>query len=165
MDSSAASPFPADTTLSLAIHVDDSMLGQQHETAASSRVRHVAPLSSASYKVQKKAYKCKFCARTFKSPQALGGHQKAHRDLREALDNPPHLDWSTARPNHPLARSTPPPFPRQTGTSRGLAPVDLSSSTPVVDGYRGTGDGGQPGGLREVNQEETADGIDLTLKL
>ncbi|PWA92320.1 Zinc finger, C2H2 [Artemisia annua] len=31
-----------------------------------------------------KAYTCKFCKRKFNSPQALGGHQNAHRREREA---------------------------------------------------------------------------------
>lgn len=57
---------------------------------------------------------------------------------------------------------------QQTGT--GLAPAQPSSavSARVAGGYRGTGDGSHRGhqqGVREVDQEETADGIDLTLRL
>nr|XP_020186586.1 zinc finger protein KNUCKLES-like [Aegilops tauschii subsp. strangulata] len=67
---------------------------------------------------------------------------------------------------YPSAPFVPPSL--QTGT--GLAPTQPSPSLSVrvAGGYRGTGDGGHRGhqqGVREVDQEETADGIDLTLRL
>ena len=64
----------------------------------------------------------------------------------------------------------PPSLQWQWQTGTGFAPFQPSSavSARVAGGYRGTGDGGHRGhqqGVRDVDQEETADGIDLTLRL
>ncbi|KAM0901880.1 hypothetical protein ACQ4PT_019665 [Festuca glaucescens] len=137
MGSSSAPLFTVDTSLSLGMRVEGSMLGQQHESVMSSGGRHGVPPTSAPYNVQKMSYRCKFCLRTFKCPRGLGRHQKAHRDLREALywrsstyaaslhraslEAEQFTAWRIHY-YHPFARSVPRSFPWPTGTG-GLAPV------------------------------------------
>jgi hypothetical protein len=180
MASSSTPLFAVDTSLSLGMRVEGSMLEQQHESTMSSGGRHGVPPTLAPYKVQKMPYRCKFCLRTFKCPRGLGGHQKAHRDLRDALywrsssyaanlhraslEEEQFTAWRIHY-YHPFGRSVPPSFPWQTGTGS-PAPMQLPSSEPAVHRYGGTGDEGRHlGRLHEVNQKETDDGIDLSLKL
>ncbi|KAM3259647.1 hypothetical protein ACQJBY_051114 [Aegilops geniculata] len=71
---------------------------------------------------------------------------------------------------YPSVHFVPPSLQWQWQTGTGLAPIEPSFavSARVAGRYRGTGDQGHRGhqqGVREVDQEETADGIDLTLRL
>ncbi|KAM0873598.1 hypothetical protein ACQ4PT_037966 [Festuca glaucescens] len=80
---------------SLAIRDDGNMLPQQ-KSPASSR----APPSASP------EFKCKHCPRTFASARALGGHQKAHRNLHQVIQNPiqkEHRRLAPAGP-HPQVR-------------------------------------------------------------
>ena len=184
---STSSTFPVDTSLSLAIRVGDEKLGHKNPTASS----HTP--SSASKRVQEVSlpptFTCKFCPCSFGTARALGGHQKAHITLQRTRRNSrkPHMSrrpaWYSvasalrtaclhARPfdawHTHYDHSVPLSFPWQTGTGPGgLAPAQLSSAA-QGNGYGGNGEGGHLGrqqGMSEVNQEETTNGIDLTLKL
>ncbi|KAM0873596.1 hypothetical protein ACQ4PT_037964 [Festuca glaucescens] len=130
-------------------------------------VQQKSPASSRSGPSASPEFKCKYCPRTFPSARALGGHQKAHRNLHQVRQNPiqkehrrlapagpqPQLfnSYRTRMHNFPSsARSGVVPF--FAGTA-GLAPAQPSSAA--------TGGGGHVGGSshvgisRPVNQMET----------
>jgi hypothetical protein len=47
-----------------------------------------SPASSRSPRSASPEFKCKYCPRTFPSARALGGHQKAHRNLHQVSQIP-----------------------------------------------------------------------------
>ncbi|KAM3213779.1 hypothetical protein ACQJBY_066289 [Aegilops geniculata] len=184
---STSSTFPVDLSLSLAIRVEDDKLGHKTPTASS----HT--LSSASKRVQEVSlppmFNCKFCPRSFGTARALGGHQKAHSTIQHARRNSRKAHMSRRPAWYSVASalrsaclharpfdawrihydpSVPLSFPWQTGTGPGgLAPAQPSSAV-LGNGYGGNGVGrlhGRKEGMSILNQEETPNGIDLTLKL
>ena len=127
--------------------------------------------------------------RSFRTARALGGHQKAHTTLQRARRNSRKAHMSRRPAWYSVASalrsaylhawpfdawhihydpSVPLSFPWQTGTGpRGLAPAQPSSAV-LGNGYGRNGVGrlrGRKKGMSIVNQEETPNGIDLTLKL
>ncbi|KAM0918759.1 hypothetical protein ACQ4PT_008659 [Festuca glaucescens] len=178
---STASAFPANMSQSLAI-------------PTSTRLPPLASENKAQEVGVQGAFKCKFCPRAFKSARALSGHQKAHRLLRTSQEKKkttankrchpvclwspsdiwpcsyatalrsaclrawPFEDWSS---HYDLSvRPVPPSFPWQTGTNTGsLAAAPAAGGTGAEVRLPRLQD------VREVSQEEPADGIDLTLKL
>ncbi|CAM0950687.1 unnamed protein product [Alopecurus aequalis] len=136
-------------------------------------------------------FKCMHCSRTFKTAQARGWHVKATGGLAPAQPSSAangylgtvgggHLaslhrevnQGETAHRIHyfPSLRSSAGPlFLSQTGSGTSSLPQPLFAAPALVaEGNGGTGDGVHLGGQQDmpaVNQEETADGIDLTLRL
>jgi hypothetical protein len=179
---STASAYPANMSQSLAI-------------PTSTRVPPSSSKNKAQEVGVQGAFKCKLCPRAFKSARARGSHQKAHRQqptshknkkktaaskgrrhvcvwspsgiwpcsyataLRSAcLRAWPFEDWSS---HYDLSvRPMTPSFPWQRGTSTGsLAAAPAAGRTRTEVRLLRLQD------VREVGQEEPADGIDLTLKL
>ncbi|KAE8783812.1 hypothetical protein D1007_42692 [Hordeum vulgare] len=185
---STSSNFLVDPSLSRAIRVDKEKLGHKTPTASS----HTP--SSATKREQEVSlpatFKCKLCPRAFNSARALGGHQKAHSTLLRPLrDNqkahmrrrPSWCSVATALRSACLhARpfdawhihydpSVPFSFRWETGTGPAGGPARAQPSSAVLaDEYGENGEGallGRQQAMSEVDQEETPNGIDLTLKL
>ncbi|KVI10819.1 zinc finger protein 2-like [Cynara cardunculus var. scolymus] len=88
-----------------------------------------------------KVYACSFCGRKLHSPQALGGHQNAHRRERDSARRYPafHVKQSTDVDSHLLAR-TPGTDDETTvarfadnGAGYGVASVQLYAAERAVD--------------------------------
>ncbi|KAI4984420.1 hypothetical protein ZWY2020_017050 [Hordeum vulgare] len=187
---SSVSTFPTenDKSLPLATRAVD-----HHKVGYTSPTSSRTPSSTSSNEVQEATFKCQYCPRTFNTVQGRSGHQTAHRHLwaspgpvnkKARIDRPPA--WSSAAAAvgraclhenlfgahyYPSVHFVPPSLQWQWHTGTGLAPAQPpppAVSTQSAGRYRRTGDGGHRGhqqGVREVDQEETADGIDLTLRL
>jgi hypothetical protein len=74
----------------------------------------------------------------------------------------PFSDWSSHY--DPSVRPAPPSFPWQTSTG-GVAPAQVLATAARYPRPADMGNLGREQGLREENQDETANGIDLTLRL
>ncbi|KAM0901622.1 hypothetical protein ACQ4PT_019862 [Festuca glaucescens] len=142
---------------SLVIRDDGNMLPQQKSPASSRALPSASP-----------EFKCKHCPRTFPSARALGGHQKAHRNLHQVSQNPiqkEHRRLAPAGPHPQLFNSYRTRMHNFPSSARsGVVPLFAGTGclAPAQPSSAATGGGGHVGGSshvgtsRQVNQKETS---------